>query len=248
MTHAGRETLPAQGEAMNGFKRGTRGWQLLTLAIVAVPWFLRDQLATSLEVDAREVQQVMIEAYAQQQHEQQGEDMRELNRQLARIELRQRQTSGELDSHQVDEETAQILSGNFNAEGTALDHRVKSFENLLPKIAMADGTRKNLADKAQAAAAVAKTLETFDMKVHHEHVDTLVEQWSQAETNLREAYEGLLVEAERDRDSSARQANLARFAAWAFTALAALMMGDWKKVLGGVGKELEAEKEGGEPA
>jgi hypothetical protein len=233
---------------MSLFKRGTRGWQLLTLAMVAVPWFLRDQLATSLEVDAREVQQVMIEAYAQQQHEQQGEDMRELNRQLARIELRQRLTSGELDRHQVDEETAQMLSSNFNTEGAALGHRVDSFETLLPKIAMPDGTRKTLVEKAQTVAAMAKTLETFDMKVHHEHLDALVEQWGQAETKLREAYDVLLVEAQRDRESSTKSANLARFAAWAFTALAALMMGDWKKLLTGVGKELEADKEGAEPA
>ena len=233
---------------MNGIKRGTRGWQLLTLAMVAVPWFLRDQLATSLEVNSREVQQVMIEENAQQQREQQGEDLRELNRQLARIELRQRQTSGELDTHQVDEETAQMLSSNFNTEGSALDHRVKSFENLLPRIAMADATRKALMEKVQAAGVVAQTLETFDMKVHHEHVDALVEQWGQAETKLREAYEVLLVEAEQDRDASAKSASWARFAAWAFTALAALMMGDWKKLLTGIGKEMEADKEGAEPA
>ena len=170
---------------MTGFKRGTRGWQLLTLAMVAVPWFLRDQLATSLEVNSREVQQVMIEENAQQQREQQGEDLRELNRQLARIELRQRQTSGELDSHQVDEETAQMLSSNFNAEGAALDHRVKSFESLLPRIAMADANRKTLMEKAQAAAAVAQTLETFDMKVHHEHMDALVEQQDAVDAEQR---------------------------------------------------------------
>jgi hypothetical protein len=122
-----------------------------------------------------------------------------------------------------------MLSSTFVAEGTALGHRVQSFGAMLPKIAMADATRKNLADKAQAAGAVAQTLATFDVKVHHEHVDALVDQWGRAETSLREAYEQLLVEAERDRDSSAKWANWARFAAWTFTALAALMMGDWRK-------------------
>lgn len=218
---------------MTRFKRGGRGWQLLTLAMVALPWFLRDHLATALEGNSREVQQVMIEENAQQQREQQGEELRELNRQLARIELRQKQSSGELDEHQIGEESAQMLSSTFVAEGTALSHRVKSFEALLPKIAMADATRKGLAGKAQAAGVVAQTLETFDVKVHHDHVDALVDQWGQAETHLREAYEQLLIEAEQDRDSSAKSATWARFAAWAFTALAALMMGDWKKLLSG---------------
>ena len=233
---------------MTLIKRGSRGWQLLTLAMVAVPWILRDQLATTLEVNSREVQQVMIEENAQQQREQQGEELRELNRQLARIELRQKQSSGELDEHQVAEESAQMLSSTFVAEGTALSHRVKSFETLLPKIAMADATRKGLADKAQAAGAVAQTLETFDVKVHHEHVDVLVGQWGQAETHLREAYEQLLVEAEQDRDSSARSANWARFAAWAFTALAALMLGDWKNLLAGGVAETKAASEAEGPS
>jgi hypothetical protein len=218
---------------MTRFKRGTRGWKLVTLALIALPWFLRDQLATSLEVNSQEVQQVMIEENGQQQREQQGEDLRELNRQLARIELRQRQSSGELDENQVREESAQMLSSTFASEGAALGHRVKSFEHLLPKVAMAEATRKRLADKAQAAGAVAQSLEAFDAKVHHEHLDGLVEQWDQAETGLREAYEQLLVEAEQDRDASANLANWARFAAWAFTALAALMMGDWRKLLPG---------------
>jgi hypothetical protein len=233
---------------MTRFKRGSRGWQLLTLAMVAVPWFLRDQLATSLEANSREVQQVMIEENAQQQREQQGEELRELNRQLARIELRQRQSSGELDEHQVGEEAAQMLSTTFAAEGTALSHRVKSFADLLPKIAMAEATRRNLANQAQTAGAVAQTLEAFDVKVHHDHVDALVDQWGQAETHLREAYEQLLVEAEQDRDASAKAANWARFAAWAFTALAALMMGDWKKLLARRGLNDESDSETTEPA
>ena len=218
---------------MKRIQQGNRRRQLLTLAMVALPCFLRDHLATSLEVDSREVQQVMIEENAQQQREQHGEGLRELNRQLARIELRQRQSSGELDEHQVGEEAAQLLSSTFVEEGTALDHRVKSFEKLMPRVAMTDATRKSLADKAQAAGAVAQALEAFDTKVHHEHVDALVDQWSKAETNLREAYEALSAEAQQDQASSARLANWARFAAWAFTALAALMVGDWKNLFTG---------------
>jgi hypothetical protein len=102
---------------------------------------------------------------------------------------------------------------------------------MLPKIAMADATRKGLANKAQAAGTAAQTLETFDLKVHHDNMDALADQWGHAETHLREAYEQLQVEAGQDRDSSAKSANWARFAAWAFTALAALMMGDWKKLV-----------------
>ncbi len=213
---------------MVSIKRGSRVWQVVTLALIAVPWFLRDQLATSLEESSREVQQALIEANAQQQQEQQGDDLRQLNQQLARIELRQRQTAGELDEQQVREETAQLLSGSFAAEGQALAHRVKSFEKLLSKFDMAAATRKNLTDRAHAAGDVANALAAFDPKAHHEHLDRLVEQWDHAETQLREAYELLLIEAERDREASATSANWARFLAWGLTALAGLMLGGWK--------------------
>lgn len=218
-------------------KRGSRGWQVATLAMIALPWFLRDQLAVSLEESSREVQQALIEANAQQQQEQQGDDLRQLNQQLARIELRQRQTTGELDEQQVREETAQLLSGTFAAEGQALAHRVKSFEKLLAKFDMAATTRKSLAEKAHAAGEAAQALAAFDAKAHHEHLDRLVEQWDHAETQLREAYDQLLLEAERDREGSASLANWARFVAWGFTALAAVLVGGWKRLLPGGDEE-----------
>ncbi|GLH72938.1 hypothetical protein GETHLI_14400 [Geothrix limicola] len=227
---------------MNQHTRTGRGRQVLTLAMIALPWFLRDQLATSLDENSRELQQVMVEAHNQEQREQQGDDLRELNRQLARIELRQKQSSGELDEQQVEEETAQLLSSTFASEGVALGHRVSSFEALLPRITMAESTRKDLADKGRAAGAVAKTLETFDAKAHHEHMDQLVAQWDQAESTLREAFDRLLTEAERERDSSARWATWSRFAAWAFTALAALSVGDWRKLLPGNSGTAEADQ------
>ncbi len=218
---------------MMQIKRSGRVWQMATLAMVALPWFFRDQLAISLEESSREVQQALIEANAQQQQEQQGDDLRQLNQQLARIELRQRQSTGELGEQQVREETAQLLSGTFAAEGKALEHRVKSFEKLLPKIDMEATTRKSLSDKAHAAGEAAHALATFDVKAQHEHLDRLVEQWDHAETQLREAYEQLVVEAENDREASATLATWARFVAWAFTALAAFMVGGWKRILPG---------------
>lgn len=216
---------------MMNAKRGSRVWQVATLAMIALPWFLRDHLAVSLEESSREVQQALIEANAQQQQEQQGDDLRQLNQQLARIELRQRQTTGELDEQQVREETAQLLSGTFAAEGQALAHRVKSFEKLLTKFDMAATTRKSLAEKAHAAGEAAQALAAFDVKAHHEHLDRLVEQWDRAETQLREAYDQLLQEAERDREGSASLANWARFIAWGFTGLAAILVGGWKRLL-----------------
>jgi hypothetical protein len=198
----------------------------------------------SLEDSSREVQQALIEANAQQQQEQQGDDLRQLNHQLARIELRQRQTTGELDEGQVQEETARLLSSSFAAEGRALNHRVASFEKLLPKIDMAADTRKTLTDKAHAAGAVAQALAAFDERVPHEHLDRVVAQWDHAETQLLEAYEQLVLEAEKDREASATLANWARLIAWGFTALAAFMLGGWKQLLPGSAVEQEQEAPG----
>lgn len=116
---------------------------------------------------------------------------------------------------------------------------------------MDPGTRQALAEKVRGAGMVAQSLEAFDGNAPHEHMAGLVEQWGKAETGLREAYELLLVEAERDRDATATLAKWARIAAWTFTALAALLMGDWKKALGevksgtGAGGEIAEDNQAG---
>ena len=60
--------------------------------------------------------------------------------------------------------------------------------------------------------------------------------------DLVDAYEKLSNAAEQERDRSTKYANIAREVAWGFTAFGAVMLGNWKKLLGGSDEE---EEEGG---
>jgi hypothetical protein len=214
---------------MNFFKKGSHAWKVMTFALVVVPWFLKDQLATTLEERSREAQKVLIEGNNQELREEQELEQRQVVDRLARIELRQIQTTGELSEAQIAKAVADDLSRNFAAEGKALHNSLQKFDELLPRIPMEAATKQVLEAKAHQVEAVTQELEKFKLDTPQQDNQALLERWGHAEVALGEAYEQLSVEAERDRDSSANLAFWSRIAAWAFTALAAFMMGDWTK-------------------
>ncbi|NWJ42582.1 MAG: hypothetical protein HXX12_16590 [Geothrix sp.] len=214
---------------MNVFGKGSHAWKVMTFALVVVPWFLKDQLATSLEERSRNARKVLIEENHQEQREEQEIEQRQVVDRLARIELRQIQTTGELSEAQIARAVADDLSRSFAAEGKALHGSMLKFNELLPKIPMEAATRRALEAKAHQVEAVTQELEKSRPETPQQDNQALLERWAQAEVALGEAYEQLSLEAERDRDSSANQAFWSRIAAWVFTALAAFMMGDWTK-------------------
>jgi len=213
--------------------RGSRGRKLLTLGLLLAPWFLKDHLATAMEERSTEAQQVLLEESSQEQREEQAAEQRQLMDRLARIELRQVQASGELSEAQVAKAVADDLSRSFSAEGKALQHSTRKFEELLPKVAMDAATQQALAAKVHQVEAVAQALEAFKPEAAHPDNQALLDQWSHAEVTLGDAYEQLSHEAVRDRDASTRLALWSRIAAWSLTAIAALMAGDWTSLFGG---------------
>ena len=216
---------------MSVFKKGSQAWKVMTLALVVVPWFLKDQLATSLEERSRNAQKVLIDGNEQDQREALEVEQRQVVDRLARIELRQIQTTGELTEAQVAKAVADDLSRSFSEEGRALHGSMQKFNSLLPKVSMAEITRRSLEAKAHQVEAVTQELEKFNPETPQQDNQPLLQRWSQAEVALGEAYDQLSLEAERDRDSSAKKAFWSRVAAWVFTALAAFMMGDRAKSL-----------------
>ena len=106
---------------------------------------------------------------------------------------------------------------------------MQKFNELVPEIPMEAATKRVLEAKAHQVEAVTQELEKSKPETLHQDNQALLERWGQAEEALGEAYEQLSLEAERDRDSSANLAFWSRIAAWVFTALAAIMMGDWTR-------------------
>jgi hypothetical protein len=57
--------------------------------------------------------------------------------------------------------------------------------------------------------------------------------FDQADVSLRQAWKNLEEEAQKDQQNASATATTARIIAWVCTAIGALVVGDWKKLLAG---------------
>ena len=58
-------------------------------------------------------------------------------------------------------------------------------------------------------------------------------EWNKIEDNLNEAFDELSDSAGKEVEQSTNDATMWRYVAWIFTAIGALLIGDWKKLLAG---------------
>ena len=174
---------------MNLFKKGGRVRRLLPLALVVLPWFLKDHLATLLEEQSREAQQVLLEQGNQEQREQQGREIRGLNLKLAEIALRQK--AGELSPRAIRQEEAETMADIIQAEGRAMTHSGKSLQKLIAKVDMKAEQRTGLEESARVVQEVGAALAAFDPKAAPEGHEALMAQWETTEARLSKAFEDL---------------------------------------------------------
>ncbi|HJW34190.1 MAG TPA: hypothetical protein VJ505_12560 [Holophagaceae bacterium] len=216
---------------MNGFKKGGKFRKLLPLAMIVVPWFLKDHLATVLEKHSLEAQQVLVAKDNQEQREEQERGIRTLSTELAKIELGQGRNPEEIQHREFE-----ITAGLIQAEGKAMRRSAGVLEGLLKKVDLEEAKRAELAGKAQTAKELGVQLADHTAEALQNATEATVQQWNAVEQGLTAAYEELAVEAEKDQIASADAASMARFVAWIFTAIAAFMMGGWTKLFGMAGE------------
>jgi hypothetical protein len=219
------------------FKKGGIGRRLLTMALIAIPWFFRDQFATSLDEEAREAQQVLTEKGDHEQRQQQNSNNREVMSLLARIDLKQR-TNTEIKAD-IEAEEARLWSKDAKDDGKLLEDDVTAFKKLLPRISMGDDLerRKEMEEIATHAETVAMKLESLNATTEEtdstNQTVTLQNDFDQADIGLRQAWKDLEEEAQKDQQNASAAATTARSIAWVCTAIGALVVGDWKKFLAG---------------
>jgi hypothetical protein len=219
------------------FKKGGIGRRLLTMALIAIPWFFRDQFATSLDEEAREAQQVLSEKGDHEQHQLQNSNNREVMSLLARIDLNLT-TKTESNPDDINAKGARFWSEEAKADGKLLEDDVASFNKLLPRVSMGDDQkkRKEMVDIAAHADTVAKELEVFVPPTETEGTGqaiTLQDDFATADNDLRLAWKDLEEAAQKDQQDASAAATIARVIAWVCTAIGALVVGDWKKFLAG---------------
>src|SRR5258708_14116658 len=104
-------------------KQGIKWQQLIAVAMIAVPWFLRDELAGRMEQRATDAQQVLTEKDEQQEQQQQISDQRDLLRRIGQIQAQLSLVVAKVDSRVSEEEISEQVRksddeflGNFFKE------------------------------------------------------------------------------------------------------------------------------------
>lgn len=228
-------------------KQGGKYQQLIAVAIIGVPWFLRDELASNMEQRATDAQQVMTEKDEQQEQQQQISDQRDLLRRIGQIQAQLRVVDAKVGSKLSEEEIAEqtrksddeFLGNFFKEAGTDLGDAAEMFDELVQKVKLPAAEQNQLSGIADAARKASHDLESFDPNASESVIDAQFNALSKTQDDLVDAYEKLSKAAEQERDRSTNYANIARGGAWAFTAIGTVLLGNWKKLLGGSDEEEE---------
>ena len=233
------------------FPAGLLKWkQLIAIAMIVVPWFFKDQLAASMDAKAELAQQALTEKNQQLDVQDQARDQREVLTRLREIqgslEVVEAKVANEgqadIDA-KLEQSNLDLMSGYFEDEGKALSKSGETFEELIAKIDLDQPLRNELEQIAQQASTAADQLRAFDQSPDTKQIDGLDTALNEAHNKLADGYDKLDDAANKERDESASMAGIFRGVAWVCTALGALLLGDWRKMLGGseAGAETSAE-------
>ncbi len=231
-------------------KQGIKWRQVIAVAMIAVPWFLRDELASRMDQHAADAQQVLTEKDEQQEQQQQISDQRDLLRRIGQVQAQLRLVDAKIGSKVSEEELAEetrksddeFLGNFFKEAGADLGDTADKFGELMQRVKLPAAEEDQFGVVAEAARKTAHDLESFDPNASESVIDAQFDALSKTQDGLVDAYEKLSKAAEQERDRSTKNAKIAREVAWGFTAFGAVLLGSWKKLLGGSDEE---EEEGG---
>ena len=153
-----------------------------------------------------------------------------------------RKLSEEEIAEQTRKSDDEFLGNFFKEAGTDLGDTADKFDELMQRVKLPSAEEGQLGGVAEAARKTAHDLESFDPNASESVIDAQFNALSKTQDDLVDAYEKLSKAAEQERDRSTKYANIARGVAWAFTAIGTVLLGNWKKLLGGSDEE---EEEGG---
>jgi hypothetical protein len=222
-------------------KQGIKWQQVIAMAMIGVPWFLRDELAGRMEQRATDAQQVLTEKDEQQEQQQQISDQRDLLRRIGQIQAQlailDARSGSKLSEEEIAEQTRksddEFLGNFFKEAGSDLGDTSDKFDELMQKVNLPSAEQDRLGGVAETARKTAHELENFPSDASESVIDTQFNALSKAQDDLVDGYEKLSKTAEEERDRSTKYANVARGVAWVFTAIGTMLLGNWKKLLGG---------------
>jgi hypothetical protein len=241
-------------------KRGSRGWQLLTVAVIALPWLLRDELATRLDAQSAAAAEVQTAMNHETEREAQVGEQRETHARLQRIEIMVAKVARETTAAGAQQAQAEVESSTAKHEAEELVRSADTFLGLVKTIPITpqpveakDIESRKALDTwlgfSPTAAGGLSQAQLLDLGTKVRDTAQGVAnsanpakgdwtEWNSATDALNQGYNALWASAQAAEKSSAAWADIARWAAWLFTALGALMIGDWSRT--GRGRDADA--------
>lgn len=252
---------------MKFITKGSRGWQLLTIAVIAVPWLLRDELAVRFDAHTSAAEQVQTALLNESLRAQQAAEQGATRESLQHIEILVMRLAKEISKSETEDAKSNLYAESVRREAEELLTSVQTFDEhladmeILPQ-PVADTDREDRKEidqwlgidsiaaggltKANLQALSAKVRQTAEAVAAHNDIATepaeMVD-WPIAATALGLAYQVLHDSAVSAQESHGTWAHAARLAAWLFTALGALMIGDWSRVLRGPDANAEPDEQ-----
>ena len=114
------------------YHRG-KAWRLLSLAVIAVPWYLRDQLATTLDRDTLTAQSVMEALHHESRRQLVDRDQRDTSQCLRRIEIDVLRLAKSSTDQEADAAMSSALVKELHDEAHAQTTAVHEFQKWLGK-------------------------------------------------------------------------------------------------------------------
>jgi hypothetical protein len=204
------------------------------LALVIVPWILRDQVAVELDDVSRAALVTQGRLQAQRQKQESDKDQRQLTEMVASIEVTVDIMNGDRLRKDGDAEKFRIVLEAIKKDMTALKKSAEGFKDELTKLPLEDLTAQDRKDLEKLADAVAEHADRVKAAIttgKHDELEVLLTDADEAEAAITEVYAHLENAIERMRVSTADEARSARKMAWILTICGAALMGDWRKAL-----------------
>jgi len=222
-----------------------RFWKLIPLLLIGVAWFFRDNTSVQLDEHAKVVQQVQAEQASHEALEQENADQRESLRLLAKVELNQRKTGGEITEEEADQEEEEQIVDSAYADGLALQRSAITFNNLLKQVNMEESVRSGLQKDADEAIQAGDKYSKLSKDTTVDDFEGAYKAFDAADGKLSDDYNTLSGLADQDIQRSTGYASFCRYLAWICTLLGAAVTGDWKKVLSSFKAGPDGDNSGG---
>lgn len=133
--------------------------EVIAFAMIAVPWFLRDELASRMEQRATDAQQVLTEKDEQQEQQQQISDQRDMLRRIGEIQTELTVVDGKVDKEVTKEEVEErarksddeFLGNFFKEAGSDLGDSAGKLDELMQRVKLSSAEYDQLTAASAAA-------------------------------------------------------------------------------------------------